>query len=541
MKSFAELLSEFINQTGVSDAELARRLGVSRQTVFRWREGLTQRPRHREDVVRMAERLRLSQSERDQLLLAGGFPPDQLQDDLPPTAVGNSAEPAAQASGQVPLALAPTRRASTSMDLRRALRRRAPIAIIGLVVVLAIAAGFSTGYWAQLAGDLELAQTGSDGALRPATPGETLVVITPFVNYIGGQAGFNVAGRLREALELEFTQAGLKEVRVDVASDSVGDVAAARKLAGRLSAALVIWGEYDSGRVIAVVTGAGDEPTSDGQQRRWLISSPGELTTTINSRLPDEVRWMALYVLGRSHFLAGRHEEAVAALNRALAIPPQDAVAQAAVYFYLALLESQGAAPDQDRTIALYSEALESRPDFSSALNNRAVAYINRDSPGDVERAEADLRAALDSAPEDPNVLFNLALAVARGKPERLEEALILLERAEEQQSDSPGIQNGLCWFYALADRPEQALPHCDAAVDLDETGLSNDSRGLTLALLGRREEAISEFEASLAKLRESDSETYQQYAPSRLSWIEALRSGDDPFNATTLSSLLAE
>ena len=541
MKSFAELLSEFINHTGVSDAELARRLGVSRQTVFRWREGLTQRPRHREDVTRLAERLRLSPSERDQLLLAGGFPPDQLKDEHPLPAGGQSAMAGDQAPGAAPSTLAPTPPASRSRDLRRALWRRAPMAILGLLVVLAIAAGFSTGYWRQLAADLDLVQPGSSADLRPATAGETLVVISPFVNYTGGQAGFNVAGRLREALELEFQLANLKEVRVEVASESIGDVAAARKLAGLLRAALVIWGEYDSGRVMAVVTGSAYEPASEVQQRRWLISSPAELSTTINSRLPDEVRWMTLYVLGRSHFLAGRNEEAVAALDRALAISPEDPLAQAAVYFYLALIESQNEVPDQDRTVALYSEALELRPDFGSALNNRAVAYINRDTPGDMERAEVDLRTALGAAPEDPTVLFNLALAVARRGPERLEEALILLERAEEQQSDSPGIQNGLCWFYALAGKPEKALPHCDVAVQLDESGLSNDSRGLALSLLGRRDEAITEFEASLAKLRVADPETYQQYAPSRLSWIESLRSGLDPFDAATLRSLLTE
>ena len=130
MKSFGELLSEYINQTGVSDAELARRLGISRQTVFRWREGLTQRPRHREDVLRMAEMLRLSPAERDQLLLAGGFPPDQPQ----------------PADSQL----------DGGKQIVRALQERWRIAALGLLVVLAIAVGFPTGFWAQRAADLGL-------------------------------------------------------------------------------------------------------------------------------------------------------------------------------------------------------------------------------------------------------------------------------------------------------------------------------------------------------------------------------------------------
>jgi tetratricopeptide (TPR) repeat protein/transcriptional regulator with XRE-family HTH domain len=536
MKTFGELLSEYIKQSGVSDAELARRLGISRQTVFRWREGLTQRPRHREDVLRMAEMLRLSPAERDQLLQAGGFPPDQERHPGGELAEGvQAAESGEEKTGGRGVSGAPAPPRTSGGRIWQGLRQRWRIAVLGLVVVLAIAVGSLTGFWAQLAANLGLAQS------QPAGPGETLVLISPFVNYSGGQAGFNVAGRLKEVLDLEFLQAGLEAVRVEVPSTGVQDEAAALELVDQLKAVLVVWGEYDSGRVIAVVTRVDAEAAAESQQRRWLISSPGELSTTINSELPDEVRWLALYILGQSHFQAGRQAEAEAAFNRALATPPGDPATQAAVYYYLALLESKAGAPDQSTVVALYSEALELRPEFASALNNRAVAYINREAPGDMDRAETDLRTALSRAPEDPTLLFNLALTVARQGPDRLEEALGLLERAQEHKPESPGIQNGLCWFYSVAGNPQQALPHCDQAVQLDESGLSNDSRGLALALLGRTEEAISEFEAFLVKLQEQDPEAYQRFAPSRRSWIEALRSGQNPFDASTLSSLLAE
>ena len=45
MRTFGELLTEQMRRAGVSDAEMARTLGVQRQTIFRWREGLTQHPR----------------------------------------------------------------------------------------------------------------------------------------------------------------------------------------------------------------------------------------------------------------------------------------------------------------------------------------------------------------------------------------------------------------------------------------------------------------------------------------------------------------
>ena len=75
MRTFAELLREYTGRTGVSDAELARAVGVQRQTIFRWKEGTVARPRSADDVLRLASKLRLTDAERDELLLATGFPP----------------------------------------------------------------------------------------------------------------------------------------------------------------------------------------------------------------------------------------------------------------------------------------------------------------------------------------------------------------------------------------------------------------------------------------------------------------------------------
>ena len=52
MPTFAELLTEYASRTGIGDAELARRIPVSRLTLVRWKEGVTERPRYREDVLR---------------------------------------------------------------------------------------------------------------------------------------------------------------------------------------------------------------------------------------------------------------------------------------------------------------------------------------------------------------------------------------------------------------------------------------------------------------------------------------------------------
>ena len=78
MESFGQLLNQHIQRLGISDTELARAIGVSRQTIFRWREGVTGRPRRREDVLAIADKLRLTPAERDTLLLAAGFRPQAV-------------------------------------------------------------------------------------------------------------------------------------------------------------------------------------------------------------------------------------------------------------------------------------------------------------------------------------------------------------------------------------------------------------------------------------------------------------------------------
>ncbi|HEX9894341.1 MAG TPA: hypothetical protein VGA78_10480, partial [Gemmatimonadales bacterium] len=158
-----------------------------------------------------------------------------------------------------------------------------------------------------------------------------------------------------------------------------------------------------------------------------------------------------------------------------------------------------------------------------------------------LERAEADLRRALFYRPDDLVPLFNLALTLARQGPQHLAEALELLEQAEQADPDSAGVQNALCWFLGLSGSPEQALPHCDQAVALDESGNSNDSRGLALALLGRPQEAAVEFETFLASLEVNNPAAHAQYAPSRREWVAALKRGEDPFDEATLEKLLQE
>jgi hypothetical protein len=73
MKTFAKLLTEYMNRTGIRDGNLAWKIKVTRQTIYRWRSGYTKRP-NCDKVAKCPEVLRLTPEERAEFLRAAGCP-----------------------------------------------------------------------------------------------------------------------------------------------------------------------------------------------------------------------------------------------------------------------------------------------------------------------------------------------------------------------------------------------------------------------------------------------------------------------------------
>ena len=226
LPTFAELLTKYVTRAGIGDAELARRIRISRLTLIRWKEGVTSRPRYREDVVRCADELRLSPEERDELLTAAGFDPVEPADVPATDAAVDSAEVVAE-----PPVITPRR-------LRRTL------AVSGAAALVVVAA---LGYF------FLLRQEGESN-FPVAADGESVILMAPFVNYTGGQQGFNIQGRLTEEVERAVSTAGLANVRVVEWTEPISTEADAVDAALESGADMVIWGEYDSGRVMANFT-----------------------------------------------------------------------------------------------------------------------------------------------------------------------------------------------------------------------------------------------------------------------------------------------
>jgi len=547
MKTFGELLSQHMRRAGISDAEMARTLGVQRQTIFRWREGLVQHPRERADVLRIASKLRLTPAERDELLLAAGFAPQEEMPALAAQAIGPAnqdeivALPAERAGSVEQTAPQPASPAAAEQSQPPPRKPRLWLAV-GVVAVLALLALAVTLFSRpdEPTIDGTRFQPGID-LPSPAQPGETLILLSQFANYSQGQAGYNVAGRLQETLNEEMAAAALQGIRIEQWPEVIDSPEAALAATQATSATLVLWGEYDSGRVVARVQAPQAARSVDQQELRRLVETPVDLNVTVNTELPEEMRWMALYVLGEAELSAGRHDTAEAALQRALAIASGNDEAASRIYYDLGFIESTRPDADLSQAIAYYTLAIEHRPGFASALNNRGVSYFNRRAEGDLPRAVQDFERVASLDPDFASGQFNLGLALLALGGDEQERALAALRRAQALAPDAPGPNNALCWEYALQARPEEALPYCDRAVGLDPTPFSRDSRGVVYALLGRNEAAIAEFRSFVTWLQGQAESVYSRYAPKRLAWIEALRQGRNPFDAATLEALRSE
>ena len=208
----------------------------------------------------------------------------------------------------------------------RPLHKRRDFRIAGAAAVV-LAAALGAGLAA--AGLLE-------GPVYPAAAdGESLIVMAPFVNYTGGQQGFNVHGRLKDEIDREILAAGLAGVRTVEWPEEIEGEAAAVAAGRRAGATIVIWGEYDSGRVVAVFTIPRSQSEPHAQQVVDLASSPSELPATVNVDLTEEVRYAALLTLGQLYLEQGAFDPAKTVLIQAMAQPPSNPDALASLRFRL--------------------------------------------------------------------------------------------------------------------------------------------------------------------------------------------------------------
>ena len=197
----------------------------------------------------------------------------------------------------------------------------------------------------------------------------------------------------------------------------------------------MIWGEYDSGRVMARFTVPRIRSTQRDQQVVDIASSPSELPATINAELTEQVRYVALLTLGQLYLEQGEFDLAKTVLIHAADKNPTDPVALANLRFLLGRAYLGGKLADFDEAVWLFTQVLAVQPRSVEALNSRALAYLERDRPGDVELAIDDLVQAMTIRPAHAATYVNLAAAyVERGSDADLDRAIDDLTEALEIQ-----------------------------------------------------------------------------------------------------------
>lgn len=581
--TFGQLLSEQMQRVGISDSELARAIGVQRQTIFRWKEGLVARPRERNDVLRIAQKLRLTERERDQLLLAAGFAPEGALDEQQPIQPVQELPPADESGEETAATIESdaTAQISQPLVLERSRDKRWPLfGVLGLLIVLLVAGGLGLQRF--------LLTWTPTPTIQPlvypmAAEDEILLLVADFTGYTSQQ--FNIAGRISEALASEIEQRALVNARVAHWPLPIRDPEQAQEALMAAHATLIVWGEYDSGRVRANLTLSEALPTS---RIDFALTSADDLATTINEAVPAEVRMFVLLTIGNlyPHYpLDDFYSSAAATFRQALELQPSRQSTRALLNFYLALAVSQaGTLPAIEEAINHYTQAinlhprlfdalynrgtlwlnraylveagsveiensltaaiadfdqtLAHRPNYANAQLNRGIAYYERQNAGDLAASQQDFDRFIEQQPTDLRGYYHRALALIRqGDNERW---VADLETTLNLSPTYASAYNAFCWGYGLAEKPELALPYCEQAVALDPTGASYDGQGIALAQLGRYDEAIVALEAYLAWLRTLQPPTqYNRLRGPQISqWLAQLRAGQNPFTRETLVTL---
>ena len=463
---------------GIGDAEMARRVGVSRLTLIRWKEGVTSRPRYREDVINCADLLRLTPAERDALLLAAGFSPDTPPEIDQATSL---AVPAPAEQPDVTTETYPRPRKG-----RKSLIIAATVAGVSVAVAIAVLA----------------VRILDDSSIPVAASGESLMVVAPFVNYTAGQQGFNVRGRIKAEIDRQIAEAGLAGVRAAEWPEEIESENAALEAARRSGATIVIWGEYDSGRVKATLTVPEGQREAIGQSVVNIASSPVQLPTIINLDLADEVRSIALLTLGQLFLERQEFDTAKLVFLQALDQPPVDPAALASLWYRLGRAYQGGDLADLDEAISLFSKALAVYPQSVDAYSSRGLSYLERGRDGDASRAIADLTQAVAISPDAVSAHINRAVAfMERNQAGDPRKALTDPNRAVGLDPESAGALVNRAVVYTRMNTPgdlDSAFEDLERAIEIQsDFAAAYANRGnvyLQRGLDGDLERSLDEF-----------------------------------------------
>ncbi|MGB7272313.1 MAG: tetratricopeptide repeat protein [Geitlerinemataceae cyanobacterium] len=116
-----------------------------------------------------------------------------------------------------------------------------------------------------------------------------------------------------------------------------------------------------------------------------------------------------------------------------------------------------------EEAIASWDKAVEFKPDYHEAWNNRGVALGNL---GRYEEAIASYDKAIETQPNDDETWYNRGYALFTLK--RTEEALASYHRAIELNPNNASAWYNTACLYAMQQNLDAAISHLQKAIDLD-------------------------------------------------------------------------
>ena len=219
----------------------------------------------------------------------------------------------------------------------------------------------------------------------------------------------------------------------------------------------------------------------------------------------------ALILQGEIYRLLQRPEDALASFDSATELVPQ---APGPYQNRGEIYRSQG---KYDKAVEQFSKVLEFKPGVLLTLVHRAEAYLNDQKP---ELALADSELVLE---KQSLIAAHRIRAAALSKLDRLDEAIVEMEKLAAAIPQEPELRMQLALYYQVDEQPEKALNAYSEVLEIDEKNVAAlQSRGDSYLNVGKHAEAIADFEKALV-LRQEDSSLLNN-----LAWVLAT-SPDDP------------
>ena len=256
------------------------------------------------------------------------------------------------------------------------------------------------------------------------------------------------------------------------------------------------------------------------QARRAAVKA-AEFFKVRTAAAPDQPlnrqAWAASLVLQE------RYEDAISVLGAGLSLPDPEPIhkTMAAVYLQWLIATTTPDKPDAVRQLEFLERILQHDPS-----NERALMMLGSLAVAEDESAEQafDLLNQMLARGAAPG-LIHLALGTRAMMKGDLELGLVHLEQALERNARVPEVLNNLAWALAHRDPPDlpRALQLAETAQTLANHPETYDTLGTILAKMGRPREAITQLENALrvlpprAEIHRTLSEQYEQLGNEKL------------------------